>query len=208
MDQCKECGASLPEDFRFCPKCGTPRPEAEEKPAAPAPTPTPAKPLDFLRPAITGGLALGVLSAMPIIMIGNCCCCLWIQGGGALSTWLLDKQRPGRLQYGDGAFAGAISGLVGALVSTIISIPIQMLTFSEEQSAQFLAQIDQVGDFPPELRDWMAQMFTPGLNMSRTLFVLAINLVIYSLFAMIGGILTVAVLNRRVAQGVNRGSPS
>ena len=35
----------------------------------------------LLQPVLFGGLFMGVLSALPIISIGNCCC-LWIMGGG------------------------------------------------------------------------------------------------------------------------------
>ena len=34
-----------------------------------------------LQPALYGGLFIGVLSALPLINIGNCCC-LWVIGGG------------------------------------------------------------------------------------------------------------------------------
>ena len=34
------------------------------------------------QPALYGGLFIGVLSALPIINIGNCCC-LWVTAGGS-----------------------------------------------------------------------------------------------------------------------------
>jgi hypothetical protein len=41
-----------------------------------------------LQPALFGGLFIGVLSALPIINIANCCC-LWVIGGGVLATYLM-----------------------------------------------------------------------------------------------------------------------
>ena len=38
-----------------------------------------------LQPALFGGLFIGVLSALPLINIGNCCC-LWVIGGGTNSS--------------------------------------------------------------------------------------------------------------------------
>jgi hypothetical protein len=38
-----------------------------------------------LQPAFFGGLLIGVLSALPIVSAGNCCCCLWIVAGGMLA---------------------------------------------------------------------------------------------------------------------------
>ena len=31
---------------------------------------------DRLQPALYGGLVIGVLSGLPIVSMGNCCCCL------------------------------------------------------------------------------------------------------------------------------------
>src|SRR5687767_1736426 len=120
MSLCKECGATLPENSRYCLQCGT---EATgDGGAGPR---TQAQPdLDFLKPALAGGLALGILSAIPIVNFVNCICCLWVLAGGGLTAYLLNQQRPGRLTYGDGAFGGVIAGLVGAVVATIISIPV------------------------------------------------------------------------------------
>ena len=36
-----------------------------------------------LQPALLGGIFIGVMSALPIINAGNCCCCLWVLAGGA-----------------------------------------------------------------------------------------------------------------------------
>ena len=46
-------------------------------------------PSSKLQPALYGGLLLGVLSALPIISLGNCACCLWVLAGGAMAAYLL-----------------------------------------------------------------------------------------------------------------------
>jgi len=166
------------------------------------PTPTqPEKPLDFLRPAIAGGLFCGALSAIPLLNVGNCLCCLWIQGGGGIAAWLLNKQRPGRLKYGDGALAGVLTGLVGTIVSSIISIPIQMIQFSPANVARMQEQFNELlkllPDAPPEFAQTMAPFFTPGFSMSRLLMGVISFSIVGGLFAMIGGILMVALLKRQ-----------
>jgi hypothetical protein len=156
----------------------------------------PVQELDFLKPALLGGLTLGVLSAVPIIQLGNCIFCLWAQAGGGLAAWLLDKQRPGGLKYGDGAFAGVISGLIGAFVTTLAAIPIEMITLTPERVAQLQTQIEQV-PISPAFREAILQFMTPGFHLSRTLIYLLMNMLVLGLFAMIGGILAVAILNRK-----------
>ena len=39
-----------------------------------------------VQPALWGGVFIGVLSALPIVNFGNCCCCLWVICGGALAA--------------------------------------------------------------------------------------------------------------------------
>ena len=53
------------------------------------PTMTPAK----LQPALLGGLTIGVLSALPVINLANCCCA-WILFGGALAAYLMQQSHP------------------------------------------------------------------------------------------------------------------
>jgi hypothetical protein len=192
MDQCKQCGALLPEGAKFCLQCGAEK-TAEKTEDAKSFSSVPPKDLEFVQPALTGGLALGVLSAIPFV---NCLCCLWVLGGGGLATWLLNKQRPGGLRYGDGALVGVVAGVVGGLVTTIIAIPIQMLTFNEATARQVQEAFNQA-QMPPAFREFMEQMMAPGFSLSRTLFSLLANVVIYSLFAMVGGIIGVAIVNRK-----------
>jgi hypothetical protein len=156
----------------------------------------PERELEFLKPAAMGGALLGVLSGLPFISGLNIICCLWAQAGGAFATWLVNKQRPGGLKYGDGAFAGVISGLVGAFVTTIISIPIQIIAFTPETLARVQKQMEQA-PISPRARDAFLQFFTPGFQPARTVIFLLMYMVAFGLFSMIGGILMVAILNRK-----------
>jgi zinc ribbon protein len=197
MSQCKECGATLPQDSRFCLQCGTENKPSENRPAVPE------KDLEFLKPSVTGGLALGVVSALPFIGGLNVICCLWAQAGGGFTAWLLNKQRPGHLKYSDGAFGGVFTGLIGAIVSTIIQIPILMLTLTPERVAQFQTDFERRmqgmqqggGTIPPQVRDWMLRYLTDVPF--RTLFTLIMYMIFFGLFAMIGGIITTAIISRR-----------
>ena len=70
---------------------------------------TPAK----LQPAFFGGLFIGVLSALPIVNVGNCCCCLWVLCGGALTTYLMQQNHPYPLKVEDGLLGGLLAGVIG-----------------------------------------------------------------------------------------------
>ena len=68
-----------------------------------------------LQPALLGGVTIGVLSALPVINLANCCCA-WILFGGALSAYLMQQNHPEPIQVGDGAIAGLLAGVMGAFV--------------------------------------------------------------------------------------------
>jgi hypothetical protein len=53
---------------------------------------------------------------------------------------------------------------------------------------------------PPAAMDMVMRFMAPGFDMSRTLIVLVLYIVIDGLFAMIGGILTTAILAGRKRQ--------
>jgi len=160
---------------------------------------TPAQPqqeLAFLKPAITGGIFLGVLATIPFVNLG---CCLWLLAGGGLAAFLLDKQRPKGLKPGDGALAGVLSGLVGTIVSTLINIPLQAVMYTPASIAQLretLAQLAKDLSLPPDFVKSMEPMLTPGFSSMRLLMGAISFSIIGGLLAMIGGILTVALLNR------------
>jgi len=142
---------------------------------------------------------LGLLSSLPIINALNCLCCMWVLAGGALSTYLLTKQRPTGISYGDGAFGCVLSGLFGAIVSTIINIPLRILSARvfESQQAQMEEMFRQFPEIEGPFRDMMMRLMSPEVSAFTITFTFFVNLISYSLFAMIGGILMVAILQKR-----------
>jgi hypothetical protein len=195
VKQCSQCGTNLPDAARFCLQCGT------EAPVTPEPVqPAGQAPLDFTQPALAGGMVLGLLSSIPFVNLGNCFCCMWVLGGGGLSAYLLTKQRPNgpAITYGDGAFGGAMSGLFGAVVATLFSIPLRYILSRTAGAEQAIEEMIQ--EFPtldPEMLELLRQVASPELSLVSLIFTFMANVLVFSLFAMIGGILTVAVLQKQ-----------
>jgi zinc-ribbon domain len=192
VKQCKQCGANLPDESRFCLQCGTPvQLEPSTKQNA-------AQELDFIQPALAGGMFLGFFSSLPLISAGNALCCMWVLLGGGIGVVLLTRQRPSGITYGDGAFVGVLSGLFGAIVGTVVQIPVQIISARLFQSEQqrFEEWFRQLGLEGP-MRDWLLRMASGEISVGTVLFTFFANLLMWSLFAMIGGILTVAILRKR-----------
>ena len=170
--QCPSCQQLLDETARFCPICGASVEEVRSldapievpegqlpPPLLPEgsstatrahdssfhPPPLPSEPQSVLKPAFLGGVALGVLSALPLV---NCCCLLWIGGGGLLAVYLLRQEFAGEITSGVGAKAGFIAGMIGALFWQILELPISYIASS--QRTEQIQQLLQNSNFPAE----------------------------------------------------------
>jgi hypothetical protein len=206
VTQCKQCGTDLPEQAKFCLQCGAavPREQPREEPEEELPSQQPFRqpaappPLDFMQPALAGGMFLGFLSSLPFIGAANCICCMWVLMGGGIASVLLARQRPSGITYGDGAFVGVLSGLIGSIVGTAIHIPMQIImarVFTSQP--QELEKILERFPIEGPMKDWVLRMASGEISAGTILFTFFSYLVTWSLFAMIGAILTVAILNKR-----------
>ena len=192
MNTCRHCGATLSDEAQYCMQCGGAAVEGPE-PSEPLPV------SGFVEPAILGGALLGTLSALPIISFGNVLCCMWVVGGGALAAWLLRKkhpQGPESVTYGDGAFVGVLSGSFGAVIATAISIPVRLLS-AEALRDNLEAAEEMLGDFEGPVRELFLRLVSPELSFVTILATFFMHLVIFSLFAMVGGILLLALMGRK-----------
>src|SRR6185503_5545589 len=77
-----------------------------------------------VKPALIGGVLLGLLSVIPFVNAVNVCCCLWAILGGMLASYIYVKNSPTPANAGDGAILGALAGAIGAVISIILGIPI------------------------------------------------------------------------------------
>ena len=138
-----------------------------------------------LQPALLGGVVIGVLSALPVINLANCCCA-WILFGGALAAYLMQQDHPEPIMIGDGAIVGLLAGMVGAFIAAILSIPIGMAMgpFQSEMAGEVLKN----PDLPPEFRRLFEQFGAgPVVGVGFFLFFF-MSLVVSSLFGMLGGL--------------------
>src|SRR5688572_28960328 len=127
MPQFCNCGAQLPDNARFCHSCGKPQRD-EDIPVEPAaslaaPLPLDASPgrplINFSNPVVLRVALLcaslsALLNAIPIVSLG---CCLWIIGGGFLSTWLYVRRTGTMLSTAEGARLGWITGLLTFVIT-------------------------------------------------------------------------------------------
>ena len=147
-----------------------------------------------LQPALYGGLFIGVLSALPIVSMGNCCCCLWVIAGGALAAYLRQQNSAFQVQASEGALVGLLAGFIGGIVAAILSIPMQLLMSGFQQ--QIMDRMLSNPDMTPEVRN-IIERFGAG---SAFRAVSAVGSVVVStVFGMLGGLLGVAMFKKKNA---------
>jgi hypothetical protein len=140
----------------------------------------------MLQAALLGGLFTGILSALPIVSIGNCCC-LWILSGGALAAYL-DQQSLGRATTaGRGALVGLAAGVISAFVWLVASMVLDPLIGPMQQRlvGEFLRI---ASDVPPEVRDSL-ESFGQGRSALGYAAGFFFMLCLGGLFSAIGGAL-------------------
>jgi hypothetical protein len=154
-----------------------------------------------LQPALFAGVAIGVLSALPVINIANFCCCAWVVVGGALAAYLMQQNHPDPVSAGDGAIVGLMAGALGAVVGSALAIPIGMVMgpFQADLMERILSGTQ---DMPPEVRDLFEQMrggMGSGVMIGAAfLFSLMFSLFFYSIFGLLGGLLGAVMFRKNV----------
>jgi hypothetical protein len=146
---------------------------------------------DTVRPALLGGLFIGVLSALPVVSAGNVCCCLWVVAGGVLAAYLAQQSVPTALTIGDGALVGLLAGLVGGFVTIVLQIPLELLLAPLQQ--QILERLlEHAGGLPFETRSLLEEWGQPARPL---VFVLRIvfSVTVGMVFGLVGGILGAAI---------------
>jgi hypothetical protein len=159
----------------------------------------------MLKPAVTGGVLLGILSAIPVINFFNCFCCAWIIGGGVLAAYMYVKDSPVPVSLGSGVLLGLLTGVIGGIVNAVFSVPLHFLLSGG--SMGFVEQIrdalDRLPNIPPETRDAFQVLAERGsADVLFWIFNLLFWIVISCLFAMVGGAIGVAVFEKRKTDGL------
>jgi hypothetical protein len=142
-------------------------------------------------------LVIGVLSALPIINVANCCCA-WILFGGALAAYLMQQGQPEPIGLGDGATVGFLAGVAGACIWLILSIPINA-AIAPFQDQLMQRALHQATDLAPEARAFLERLAARGPATGLSLvFSFFVMMCISTVFGMFGGLFG-ALLFRKAA---------
>lgn len=214
------CGARLPEDARFCHKCGKPQrdeelaiePRQEEAVQTPLPAPITAEPLPISfrnTAAVRIGLLVSFLVALMLMVPGfvqqalsiglpGGILILWqvivLVAAGFFSVYLYYLRTGQYLTVGSGARMGWISGVFCFLVMLVMFTVV--VAASDVGIGQFFEQsISTSGT--PETRSQFREVLSSPVGVGLVLlFAIVTSLAITALFSIAGGALGAKVLEK------------
>jgi len=145
---------------------------------------------------LLGGLFIGVLSALPIVNVANCCC-VWIVGGGVLAAYFAQLEDPRPLSLVAGARIGFRAGVVGAVVWLVMSLAVDIVMAPLQQRAADM-MLRSATDMPPEVRAWLQTVGTRAAGPFRVVLGFLFQLCVATPFAALGGLLVAALFAREL----------
>jgi len=146
----------------------------------------------MFKPALICGLAVGVLTAIPLV---NCLCCLWIIGGAMVAAYLFARTSPAPLTPGDGAVLGILTGIVAAVGDAIVSLPFENM--NREYVQKFMDQFSQFfEDMPSGWERWF-EARAGGLSPAWFLLGLLASAVVYAAFGALGGLIGASLFGKK-----------
>ena len=148
--------------------------------------------------ALIGGGVFGVLAALPYISMLNVLCCALYIGGGVLAVYFYtkDQPRPEKAPYGDGALVGLIAGAIGGVVTTIVGALVLASGLGPDMGDPGAA-LEQAGiEVPDIVRDMIGG---GGVNATMLGTQLVLNVILFGIFATLGGLVGVAIFHKKEA---------
>jgi hypothetical protein len=206
------CGAVLPEDARFCHKCGKPQrdepliaEQQEETPAAPPVVVAPPSVAAFESaaisfhnaPAVRIALIAGLAAFFCSVIAGQFAlpqefAFVWLAASGFFAVYLYRRRTGQRLSMMNGARLGWICGLFGFIVVTLALCATAIL-LSDPQLVSAMRDQLRTHGLTEANADQMIQLFR---SPSGILAALSVSFVLFSALPAFGGAIGAKLLDR------------
>ncbi|MBK9099612.1 MAG: hypothetical protein IPM14_16175 [bacterium] len=159
--------------------------------------------------ALVCGFGAAVLTTIPGMESIACCTLVPIAAG--LSIFIYKKSQPGiiKINTGSGILVGVLTGVIAALFASFFEVIITYLTKSSDLvvSMPQAEQLVKDMNFGPAaeqslevLRRVVNEIQTTGFSFLYTILITITNLITYSIFGILGGIIGTAIINKRSQQ--------
>lgn len=156
------------------------------------------------QPALLGGLFIGVLSALPIIGLANCCC-LWVILGGMLTVYLEQQNTPAPVETSSAALSGLIAGAIGGVISSLAGILTLRMAGGGNPQEAIEQALSSIPNMPAETGE-MIRSIMQGPTLA--LVSLAVTVPLYAVFGMLGALLGTAIFRKKGTPDTTVGPPA
>lgn len=173
------------------------------------------KPTKFLA-SLYGGLVIATVSSVPGLNLINCLCCAGIMLGGLFAVFIYSRQLTSEtppLTAGDGVILGALAGVIAAFLSLLLHLVVYALfgNIAERIIYEIVHSILDATNVPAEVSQMFDERFREALERGLTplflFFSLIQDLVLYTLFGLLGGLIGYAIF-KKGDQQIQSASPA
>ena len=135
-------------------------------------------------------------------------CCLLVPIASIISVRLYKKanQEIGRLNTGTGVILGLLTGIFAAIFASIFEVLLTYITRTNDlvvgypQAEEVIRDLN-LGNAAKEslklLKKMISDIQTRGFSFIYTVIIMLSNLISYSIFGMLGGVIGTAIINKR-----------
>lgn len=156
--------------------------------------------------ALVCGFAASVLTTIP--GLEGIACCTLVPLASGFSVFLFKKSQPGLIKIGTGTglILGLLTGIIAAIFASSFEIVITYLTKSSDliasmPEAEKVIKDLNLGPAAEEsmniLKKMVTEIKTKGFSLIYTFIITLTNLITYSIFGLIGGLVSTAIINKR-----------
>jgi len=157
-------------------------------------------------PALVCGFGTAVITTVP--GMGSIACCLLVPVASGISIVLYKKSQHGifKIETGTGIMLGLLTAIFATLFASGFEIIITYLTRTSDlvtslPQAESVIKDMNIGPAADEAMELLKQMVadiqSKGFSFYFTLIITLTNLISYSIFGMIGGVVATAIINKR-----------
>jgi len=166
------------------------------------------KPTKFLA-SLYGGIVIATISSVPGLNLLNCLCCAGIMLGGLVAVFVYSRELTPEappLSASDAVQLGALSGVIAAFLSLLLHLVVYALfgNVAERIIYELVHSILDATNVPPETVQMFEEIFHEALERGLTPFVVFLSLVqdliLFTLFGFLGGLIGYAIFKKRGQQ--------
>jgi|KBSSwiStaDraftv2_1062776.scaffolds.fasta_scaffold1220025_2 uncharacterized membrane protein len=156
---------------------------------------------DWKKPALIGGLIVGLPALIPFVSYANFCLCLWSWVGGIVAAKMLADRSVSKLSFGDGAKIGLLAGLVGGVIYFVVAAPLMAW-----QMDKMVEKLSATPNFPAEWAEtFLRVQQSLGMRVGLALLSSLLASLLMAGFTVLGGMLGVAIFEKRTGGTVPPG---